>query len=73
MLDEIKKLRFTPDWGEARLQGMVENRPDWCVSVSYTHLMCIRDRRYDQAFRELYRDFPRELWDWPGQRIALSA
>ncbi len=31
-LSEIKKLRFTPDWGEARLQGMVENRPDWCVS-----------------------------------------
>ncbi len=31
-LEEIKKLRFTPDWGEARLQGMVENRPDWCVS-----------------------------------------
>lgn len=31
-LAEIKKLRFTPDWGEARLHGMVENRPDWCVS-----------------------------------------
>ena len=31
-LAEIKKLRFTPDWGAARLQGMVENRPDWCVS-----------------------------------------
>jgi isoleucyl-tRNA synthetase len=31
-LAEIKKVRFTPDWGEARIQGMVENRPDWCVS-----------------------------------------
>ena len=31
-LAEIKKLRFTPDWGEARIQGMVANRPDWCVS-----------------------------------------
>ena len=31
-LAEIKKLRFTPDWGAARLHGMVENRPDWCVS-----------------------------------------
>jgi isoleucyl-tRNA synthetase len=30
--EEIKKLRFTPDWGEARIQGMVANRPDWCVS-----------------------------------------
>ena len=24
------------------------------------------ERHYNQAFRELYRDFPRELWDWPG-------
>ncbi len=31
-LAEIKKLRFTPDWGEARLHGMVANRPDWCIS-----------------------------------------
>ncbi|MCP5159617.1 MAG: isoleucine--tRNA ligase [Gammaproteobacteria bacterium] len=31
-LAEIKKVRFTPDWGEARIQGMVQNRPDWCVS-----------------------------------------
>ncbi len=31
-LTEIKKLHFTPDWGEARIQGMVTNRPDWCVS-----------------------------------------
>lgn len=31
-LEEIKKVRFTPDWGEARIQGMVANRPDWCIS-----------------------------------------
>ncbi|MDG4554297.1 MAG: isoleucine--tRNA ligase [Candidatus Competibacter sp.] len=31
-LSEIDKARFTPDWGKARIQGMVANRPDWCVS-----------------------------------------
>ena len=31
-LEEIKKVRFTPDWGEARIQGMVAHRPDWCIS-----------------------------------------
>ena len=31
-LSEIEKVRFTPDWGKARIQGMVANRPDWCVS-----------------------------------------
>ncbi len=23
---------FVPDWGRARLRGMLESRPDWCVS-----------------------------------------
>lgn len=31
-LQEIDKVQFTPDWGAARLQGMVANRPDWCIS-----------------------------------------
>jgi isoleucyl-tRNA synthetase len=25
-----------PDWGEARIAGMVENRPDWCISRQRT-------------------------------------
>jgi isoleucyl-tRNA synthetase len=24
--------KFVPDWGKARLTGMLESRPDWCVS-----------------------------------------
>jgi len=32
----IKKVDFTPDWGEARIEGMIENRPDWCVSRQRT-------------------------------------
>ncbi|MFO1351509.1 MAG: isoleucine--tRNA ligase [Gammaproteobacteria bacterium] len=31
-LAEIKRTAFTPDWGEARIYGMIENRPDWCIS-----------------------------------------
>jgi isoleucyl-tRNA synthetase len=31
-LDEIKKVRWMPDWGQARIEGMVESRPDWCIS-----------------------------------------
>jgi isoleucyl-tRNA synthetase len=23
---------FVPEWGRARLQGMLQNRPDWCIS-----------------------------------------
>ena len=28
----IDQVAFTPDWGRARISGMVENRPDWCIS-----------------------------------------
>jgi len=31
-LRAITRTKWTPDWGEARIQGMVENRPDWCIS-----------------------------------------
>jgi isoleucyl-tRNA synthetase len=33
---EIKQVTWTPDWGQARIEGMVENRPDWCVSRQRT-------------------------------------
>ncbi|MEW8043234.1 MAG: isoleucine--tRNA ligase [gamma proteobacterium symbiont of Phacoides pectinatus] len=35
-LDEIQRVAFTPDWGKARIEGMVENRPDWCISRQRT-------------------------------------
>jgi isoleucyl-tRNA synthetase len=25
-------IRFVPDWGRNRLRGMLESRPDWCIS-----------------------------------------
>jgi isoleucyl-tRNA synthetase len=31
-LEEIRKVQWIPDWGQARIEGMVANRPDWCVS-----------------------------------------
>ncbi len=31
-LKEIEKVDFTPKTGQKRLQTMVQNRPDWCIS-----------------------------------------
>ncbi len=31
-LDEIKKIKWDPAWGEERISNMVETRPDWCIS-----------------------------------------
>ncbi len=35
-LREIERVEWMPDWGKARIQGMVENRPDWCISRQRT-------------------------------------
>lgn len=31
-LSEIKKVKWIPSWGENRIAGMLEQRPDWCIS-----------------------------------------
>jgi isoleucyl-tRNA synthetase len=31
-LKEIDKTRWIPAWGRDRIFGMIENRPDWCIS-----------------------------------------
>jgi len=31
-MDAIKNVEWVPDWGQARIEGMVEGRPDWCIS-----------------------------------------
>lgn len=35
-LDAIKKTQWIPDWGQARIEKMVSDRPDWCVSRQRT-------------------------------------
>lgn len=35
-LQEIKQVRWIPDWGQARIETMVANRPDWCISRQRT-------------------------------------
>jgi len=31
-LEVIQAVDWTPEWGEQRIVGMIENRPDWCIS-----------------------------------------
>jgi isoleucyl-tRNA synthetase len=35
-LEEIDKVKWVPHWGRDRIYGMIENRPDWCVSRQRT-------------------------------------
>ncbi|MFW6124045.1 MAG: isoleucine--tRNA ligase [Acidobacteriota bacterium] len=31
-LNEVRKIKWIPYWGEGRIAKMLENRPDWCIS-----------------------------------------
>ncbi len=35
-LAEVKKVTWLPEWGQARIESMLENRPDWCISRQRT-------------------------------------
>ncbi|KUJ00471.1 isoleucine--tRNA ligase [Vibrio sp. MEBiC08052] len=35
-LEAIKGIKWMPDWGEGRIQSMVEGRPEWCISRQRT-------------------------------------
>jgi isoleucyl-tRNA synthetase len=34
--DAIKQVQWLPAWGQARIEGMVESSPDWCISRQRT-------------------------------------
>ncbi len=35
-MQAINETEWMPDWGQARIEGMVNNRPDWCISRQRT-------------------------------------
>ena len=35
-LNEVKHVEWIPDWGQARIESMIEGRPDWCISRQRT-------------------------------------
>ena len=35
-LAQIRKVKWIPAWGQERIEGMIANRPDWCISRQRT-------------------------------------
>ncbi|PMH39734.1 isoleucine--tRNA ligase [Vibrio sp. 10N.286.49.B3] len=35
-LESIKSVQWLPEWGESRIEGMIEGRPEWCISRQRT-------------------------------------
>ncbi len=73
-LTEIDQVQWIPHWGRERIYGMIENRPDWCVSrqrswgVPITVFFCrdcdevvVTQETVDHVFR-LFREHGADIW-----------
>ncbi|GBE02207.1 isoleucine--tRNA ligase [bacterium BMS3Abin08] len=73
-LEEIERVRWIPDWGKERIRGMVERRPDWCVSrqrawgVPITALNCtncgdfVKDDLFFERVIRLFSERGSDAW-----------
>ncbi len=67
-LDAANKTTWLPDWGKARIEGMLENRPDWCISRQRTWGVPITVFVHNET-QELHPDTS-SLIEKVAQRIA---
>ncbi|MFT5084492.1 MAG: isoleucyl-tRNA synthetase [Lentisphaeria bacterium] len=56
--DAVGKVRWIPDWGRARIDGMLDSSPDWCISRQRTWGVPIALLIHKQT-QELHPDTPR--------------
>ena len=73
-LDAIDQVSWIPGWGKDRIYGMIENRPDWCVSrqrawgVPITVFVCsqcgclLKDKRAVERIYQLFMEHGADVW-----------
>jgi isoleucyl-tRNA synthetase len=73
-LEAIDTVQWIPNWGRERIYGMIENRPDWCVSrqrawgVPITVFYCeecetmLLDEHIMQGVYQLFEEHGADIW-----------
>ncbi|HSY90045.1 MAG TPA: isoleucine--tRNA ligase [Candidatus Binatus sp.] len=84
-LEEIKKVKWDPAWGEERLTNMIQTRPDWCISrqrvwgVPIAVFLCLgcgkplKDHAVNQKVVELFAKSGADAWFTPESDTILPA
>jgi isoleucyl-tRNA synthetase len=84
-LEEIKKVKWDPAWGEERLSNMIQTRPDWCISrqrvwgVPIAVFLCescgkpLNDHAVNHKVVELFAKLGADAWFTPESDTILSA
>jgi len=81
-LKAIDQVQWIPKWGRDRIYGMIENRPDWCISrqrtwgVPITAFSCtgcgeyLADGRLMDFVAELFKEHSADVWfEWEATRL----
>ncbi len=81
-LQAIDKVQWIPKWGRERIYGMIENRPDWCVSrqrswgVPITAFSCtacgeyIADGTIMDHVATIFKKESSDVWfDWSAEQL----
>lgn len=81
-LAAIDQVQWIPKWGRDRIYGMVENRPDWCISrqrawgVPITAFSCtdcgeyLADGKLMDFVAELFKQHSADVWfDWEAEKL----
>ncbi len=81
-LAAIDQVQWIPKWGRERIYGMIENRPDWCVSrqrswgVPITAFSCtacgeyVADGTLMDHVAGLFKEHSSDIWfDWTPEQL----
>jgi len=75
-LESIDRVKWIPSWGKDRIYGMIENRPDWCISrqrawgVPITVFYC-NSCGYTLAKKEII-DYVADQFEKEGSNVWFS-
>ena len=82
-LQAVDQVQWIPKWGRDRIYGMIENRPDWCVSrqrswrAPTTAFPCISRGEYladgniMEHVAQIFRKESSDVWfDWPAEQLV---